>query len=267
MDFFLYIGLFFLIGTAPPLRWGMRIAILTLISYLFAVLLIPTLYEPDWGYDLARAGALWLSITVFTGIALRAFFEAGVFGPMRPPGEDRPLLEMFDAALLFAFGAWIGCLVFRAFAMALEGSDGGLAVHAQLAGAATVFALASLVVLRNRWSAPLIGAGLTVAALVWDSGWRYPDIILARANQILPDNPRCLMIGADIHSPMSRDDLMALTIPKDDLTPSAVMLLVQREGSLRLFRWSFRGRAFETLPHDANDPHFCKPSQSVLTVD
>ena len=267
MNIILIIGFLVLFGAVPPLRWGLRLAALLVIAFMFAVLLTPTPHDPDWGFDLLRAAVLWTFIAVFAGIALRAFFEAGLFGPMRPAGEDLPFLAAFDTVLLFAFGAWLGCIIFRAFALLLQGNDSGLAVHAPLAGAAAAFAVASVALLRNRWAAPWVGAGLTVAALVWDSGWRYPGILIAQANRMWQGDPRCLMIGPDMHSPTSRNDLMALTLIKTDKTPSAVMLLVQGDGGLRLFRWSFRGRGFVTLSHDAKDPRLCTPGQSVLRID
>ena len=263
----LYIIAFFAIGAAPPLRWGLRTAIAVILLFFFVLILTPTPYDPDWGFDLARAALLWTMITVLAGVALRGFFEAGVFGPLSPAGADHLFLIVFDAALRFGLGAWVGCLIFRALATILPGSDGGLALHLQVAGVAAALAATALLLLRNRWCAPFLGAGFVVAALALDGGYRYPNLILSKANQIWPRQTRCLMIGADLSAPTSPADLMALTIPKVKIDPSAVVLMVQSVNGPRLFRWSFRERAFVILPRDAKDLRFCAPSLSTLRFD
>lgn len=264
-----YFIVFFAMGLAPPLRWGLRLLLVLGLMFLFGATLIPAPYDPDpgWGHGLLRAVVIRMYITVIAGIAVRAFFEAGVFGHLRRAGADGPFLAMFDAALLFGLGGWLGCLIFWVLALALQGTDGGLIKHVLVAGVAATLAVVALLLLRNRWSAPIIGAGLTIAALALDGGLRYPDIILTRANGVLQDQPRCMVFGADLTAPTARNDLMALTITKGHHAPSAVMLLVESDNGPSLFRWSFRSRTFVTLPYDTKDRRFCTPSQSTLRVD
>lgn len=264
-----YFIVFFAMGLVPPLRWGLRLLLVLGLMFLFGTTLIPAPYDPDpgWGHDLLRAAVIWMYITVIAGIAVRAFFEAGVFGPQRPAGADGPFLSMLDAALLFGLGGWLGCLIFWVLALALQGSDGGLVLHVLVAGVAAALVVVALLLLRNRWSTAIIGAGLTIAALALDGGVRYPDIILTRANRVLPDQARCMVFGADLTAPTARKDLMALTIPKGRHAPSAVMLLVEGDNGPSLFRWSFRSRTLVSLPYYAKDRRFCTPSQSTLHVD
>lgn len=269
MELVVYYIVFFAIGLAPPLRWGLRLLLLLVLIFLFGTTLIPTSYDPDpgWGHDLLRAMVNRMYITVIAGIAVRAFFEAGVFGPLRPAGADSPFLSMLDAALLFGLGGWLGCLIFWVLGLALQGSNGGLVLHILVAGVAAALVVVAPLLLRNRWFAPIIGAGLTIAALALDGGVRYPDIILTRANGVLQNQARCMVFGADLTAPTARNDLMALTIPKGRHAPSAVMLLVESDNGPSLFRWSFRSRTFVSLPYYAKDRRFCTPSQSTLRVD
>ncbi len=267
MNIAIYIALFFAIGAAPPLRWGLRIGALATLLVFFGLILTPTPYEPGWSHDLALASVFWTYITILAGIALRGFFEGAVFGLPHHAGADHSFLVAFDCALLFGMGIWAGCVVFHLLALLFQGGAGGLAVHLQVAAAAGTMAILAPIIMRNRWSATVIGAGLTVAILALDGGYRYPDLILSKANRIWQNQARCLMLGADLRAPNARTDLMALTLPKNEIDPSAVVLLVQDGASRRAFRWSFRARAFTTLPRDAKDPDFCKPNLTILTVD
>jgi hypothetical protein len=259
--------LFFVVGAVPPLRWGLRIALALVLLLLFDAVSASSPYNPDGGYGLFRAVSSWGYVIILASIALRGVVEFGALGDIRPAGADRLFLTAFDAALKFSLGILVGYLIFRALAIKLQGSDGGLVLHLQVAGAAATLGIIAPLLLRNRWSAPFIGAGLTVAGLAMDGGFRYPDLILSQANRIWPDQARCLMVGADLHAPKSRSDLMALTLQKVSLDPSAIVLLVQADSGPRLFRWSFRQRSFVGLSHNANDTRFCTPTLSTLHID
>lgn len=267
MNTAIYIVFFFAIGAAPPLRWGLRIGAQATLLFFFGLILTTTPYERGFSYGLALAIVFWTYITILAGIALRGFFEGAVFGPPHHAGADHPFLAAFDCALLFGLGTWAGCLVFHTLALLFQGGAGGLAPHLQVAAVAGAMAILAPLILRNCWSAAVIGTGLTVAVLALDGGYRYPDLILAKANLVWQNQPRCLMLGADLRAPNARTDLMALTLPKDEIDPSPVVLLVQDGASRRAFRWSFRARAFTTLPRNAKDPRYCTPSLTTLTID
>ena len=73
-------------------------------------------------------------------------------------------------------------------------------------------------------------------------------------------NPRCVMPGPDLRPPASRADLMALTMGKDNAGASDVLLLVQTETRLRLFRWPFRARHFVAAPPWDDKTPLCTPT-------
>ena len=262
-----YFIAFFAIGAGPPLRWGLRIAIASMFQFLFSLILISTPYDPGLSFDVGKLVAFCIGISILAGFALRALIEVLWLGRPNPAGEDKVFLNIFDTALIFAAGSWAGCFAFYQVALASAGGSGGLNLHLQIAALAAAVGVIATALLRRRWSASLLGAGFTIAALALDGGYRYPDLILSQANRVGPDQPRCLMVGATLQAPRTRADLMALTLPKNKIDPSAVVLLVQLERGPYLFRWSFRERSFVTLRRDAKEPLYCTPSLTTLTVD
>ena len=67
------------------------------------------------------------------------------------------------------------------------------------------------------------------------------------------------MVGATLQPPQSRDDLMAMTMPKAEWGPSALLLRVGEGEAARRYRWSFKGVRFtrtpEAMPAGACTPH------------
>lgn len=262
----LYFAMFFLVGFAPPLRWAWRFSALLIMTFLFAATVRPIPHAVFWELKVIGEIAFWTLVPNFVGLALRFLIEMIVLKGPFAKGADRHFLTAFDACLRFSISVLAGCLIFFSVALTFESTNAGLALHLLVAGIAVALVFA-LRLLRKRWSALLMGAGLTVAGLALDGGLRYPDLILTEANRVRPGQPRCLMLSDDLIAPTSRQDLMALTLSKSDTALSSVILLVQGDGGPRLFRWSFRARAFVTLPPDTNETRFCTPTHSPLSVD
>ena len=267
MSVAIYFFFAFIAGLAPPHRWGLRIAATLFLFHLYNTSLAPTPYDPDWGYDLRKALVIWTYAAICAGLILRWIVEAGVLGQHRSAGADKIFLSITDFVLWLAFGAWAGCMMFYALALAFQGTNGGIALHLIVVAITGVVVFLGSLILRNRWCAPLIGSGLAVIILTLDGGLLYPNLILTKANRIFPDQPRCMMLGENLQPPKSSTDLMALTVPKNTGTPSAIILLIKGDAGTTVLRWSFRARRFVTLPYHIDDRRFCRPTASAQQIE
>lgn len=259
--FVIALGLFFAIGALPPLRWGIRLLALPGVLLLLVLLTQPTFQDgPGWGYHLLMSAVVSMSLSMLAGVALRGAI-AHAIPPPEPGRTEAKALSGFDFLLQAGFGVLIGCAVFLVLAMLLQGAPGGLTLHVAVAALSLLTAAA---LWRTHLRAMALGAGLTVAALSLDAGFRYPDLIVAEALRRHGDAPRCLMLGPDLRAPASRADLMALTMAKDRTGPSDVLLLVQHDTGPRLFRWSFRGRSFTEAPTYTGTLPLCTPNTAPI---
>lgn len=256
-QFVILLAVFFGIGAVPPVRWGFRSLALLAVLAALAFIILPVPYDPDVFYHLFLSGLVVLAAAVLAGLILRVVM-AVIRPPMLPgPGKTLALVRA-DAMLKAGAGFVVGCLLFQTLAILLAGMHGGLTLHLIVA---TMALLAPAALWHSRLRAVSLGIGLTVAALSLDGGLRYPDLILTDANRILPDQPRCLMLGPDLRAPATRADLMALTMAKDRIGPSDVLL---RVGPDRLLRWSLKARRFTRAPPYTGKAPLCAPQSTRL---
>lgn len=68
VQFLLFLTLSFALGFLPPFRWGARLAGAVMVLLAIAFVTEPTPYHPDWGYDLLRAGVIWLTGALLVAI-------------------------------------------------------------------------------------------------------------------------------------------------------------------------------------------------------
>ncbi len=258
IGFLIFLAMIFFLGVVPPPRWGLRLAVMVGGLLTLGAYVLPAPYEEGWAHDIVQIAFVSTIAAYFSAVALR--WLASGLRP-EPSFDDTLLLRAFDEALCFGAGVFLGCVVFHALAILLGNLPGGLFLHVAVA---VVAGLGVAFTWRTRARAVALGAGLTVAALALDGGFRYPDLMLRAAEAAGPEVPRCLMIGPDLAPPRDRTDLMALTIPKDVKGPSDVLLLRQEGGSMDLLRWSFRARRFVPAPTYIYAPPLCTPTLAPL---
>jgi hypothetical protein len=93
----------------------------------------------------------------------------------------------------------------------------------------------------------------TLACLTLAGGTLYPRLILAKAESIQPDAPRC--IRTPDGTPPMTDQLRLLTLPDAQFRRPNLVLTVMTDRGPKDFRWSYRSFAFRT--YDSYDGGPC----------
>jgi hypothetical protein len=241
------------ISAAFPAWIGLRLAGLVVVLAFVFLIFMPVPYDPDWAYDLAVSGFMFIAVVVLLGIAARAAYELMRHGRIRPPTGFPSALRGLNGLLAFLAGVPLGGLISLSLGSLLTGYGPGLAIHAAVIVLCLIAGLSALQILPNPSKAIALGALVTVILATGDA-MRLPSLIEAKAAAIRPEAPRCLMLGPDREAPMPGEDLMGLTVQKP------VRLLIQDGETIRLWRWSFRGHGFVKTTIWPETPT-CTPSQ------
>jgi hypothetical protein len=238
-----------------PLNWGLRAWALAALPLLWSNALTPiTPFQYAGPFDGLQGVLLgWVFGFATLGFAARAFWTLAK-GPLDWSALSRDM-QVPDCILATAYGLLAGLVATLLLAAGLRGFSGGLALHLAVAGLASIAVYAAM-------RLPILPRCLTVTAfatllcLTLVGAVAYPQIILSRAETILPGASRCL------RTPEGRvpttDELRLLTLPKAEGRRPNLVLTVMTDGGLRDYRWSYRSNGFRS--YDSYDGGPCPAS-------
>lgn len=226
-----------------PLTWGLRAWVLAALPLVWSWVLHPvTPFQSQGPFDgLQDVLILWILGFATLGVAARAFWTLAL-----APLDWSSLWKDMSApdcilAALYGLVAGIGATLL--LAAGLRGLPDGLALHLGVAGLVSVGAYAAMCLpLRARFLA--VTTLTTILCLTLVGGVAYPQLILSRAETILPGSPRCLRTPEG--TTPTTDQLRLLTLPQAQGRRPNLVLTVMTDGGQRDFRWSYRSFGFRT---------------------
>ena len=235
---------FGVLGALVPARWGWRLTLLMLLPAIGLMLLPVHIGTEARAATVLMALMTSLQLAVFfgAGSGLRALWEVWRKGGVVAASTDAWALRLLNGGFLALFGAALGVLAFGLLSMVAPQLGAPVLVHVLLGGAALLLAALVFVVLRG-WKRVLgLAMVVSLTGLIAESALSSPERVLAAAQRLAGDMPRCLLLG-DGRVPQDRAELMGLTVPKTGGL-SALLLVVERPQGAQLYRWSFSGLAF-----------------------
>lgn len=234
-----------------PLNWGLRAWAAAALPLVWSKALTPiTPYlDQDIFHGLQDALLWWVFGFATLGVAARAFWTLAR-APLDWSTLSRDMLAP-DCILAAVYGLLAGVVATLLLAAALRGLPRGLALHLAVAGLASVAVYAAMRrPLRRRCLA--VTASATLLCLTLVGGVTYPQIILSRAETILPGASRCLRTPEG--STPTSDQLRLLTLPMAEWRRPNLVLTVMTDGGQRDYRWSYRSNGFRSYYSYAGGP-------------
>jgi uncharacterized membrane protein (UPF0136 family) len=230
---------------ALPAAWGLRVWAATVVVVLWRYAVTPDTPLQNQGPFDGTVAVLFAGIFILVslGVGARAFWALANGGSlhMKPPANSS--LYRTDCLIAAFSGLVAGTVLTLLVASGLRGMAGGLNLHLAVSAIA---AMAAIVAIRLPGrTRPMAATTLaTLACLTLAGGTLYPGLILAKAQIIQPDAPRCLRTPEGIAP--TTDQLRLLTLPRaQPRRPNLVLTIVTDRGP-QDFRWSYRSFAFRT---------------------
>ena len=235
-----------------PMSWGLRAWGASLLFMAWVHTLSPiTPFQNEGPLDgLGSTAFGWFFTLATLGVVGKVFWTLA-----KAPLDRAELMKDMrgvDGILAGFLGLFSGLTLTLGLAIEFRGFPGGLAFHLAVASLALIASAAAvrLPYLLRCLAVPALG---TVSALTLAGGFAYPELILSRADFILPEAKRCLRIPEG--SAPTIDQLRLLTLPKAQARRPNLVLTVMTDNGPKDFRWSYRSFAFRT--YDSYDGGPC----------